>query len=347
MQAAWEQFYDRQWYILGDEVRQFENEYAAWNHTRHCVGVANGLDALVIALRALGVGPGDEVIVPSNTYIASWLAVSQVGAQVVPVEPNPNTWNIDPQQIAAAITPRTRAVMPVHLYGQACEMSAIAAIAAQYGLAVVEDNAQGHGARCDGRLTGSWGHVNATSFYPTKNLGALGDAGGITTDDDALADFCRTYRNYGSKTKYYNEMAGSNSRLDELQAALLRIKLRHLDAWNAERTVLANHYLRLLADVPGLQLPALAPGCTSVWHLFVVLTERRDALQAFLKEKGIQTMIHYPVAPHLQQAYADAGFQQGQFPLAERIARTCLSLPIFPGMTLEQVEQVCEEVKAF
>jgi len=340
-------FYDSNWYILGEPVQAFEADYARWNGVRHCIGVANGLDALHIALRALRVGPGDEVIVPSNTYIASWLAVTMAGATPVPAEPDPRTWNIDPEKAAAAITSRTKAIMPVHLYGQACAMDALVAIARQHDLRVVEDNAQAHGARCGGRLTGSFGQINATSFYPTKNLGALGDAGAISTDDAALAEFARTFRNYGSRVKYYNEMPGVNSRLDAAQAGILQIKLRRLDDWNQERNLLAQIYREGLREVSALALPEVAAGCTHVWHLFVVLAERRDALQAHLLERGIQTMIHYPVPPHLQKAYGGAGFREGQFPLAENMARTCLSLPLYPGMRTEQVEKVCEEIRLF
>lgn len=347
MDAFWQKFYASNWYVLGAEVENFEAAYAAFNQTRFCVGVANGLDALHIALKALNIGPGDEVIVPSNTYIASWLGVSQVGATPVPVEPDPHTWNIDPQRIEAAISSRTRAILPVHLYGQACAMGPIMELATRYNLTVVEDNAQAHGATWQGKLTGSFGHINGVSFYPTKNLGALGDAGAITTDDAALADFAKTYRNYGSRKRYYNEMQGLNSRLDAVQAGILRLKLGHLNTWNAEREALAQAYLQQLSGIAELTLPSLGAGCTSVWHLFVILAERRDALQAYLHGRGIGTLIHYPLPPHLQQAYADLGFVKGQFPLAEMIAEKCLSLPLYPGMPREHLEIVANVIREF
>lgn len=345
--AFWQKFYDSNWYVLGPEVEAFEAAYATFNQTRFCIGVANGLDALHIALKALQIGPGDEVIVPSNTYIASWLGVSQVGATPVPVEPNPHTWNIDPQHIEAAITNRTRAIMPVHLYGQACEMGPIMALAARNELAVVEDNAQAHGASSSGKLTGSFGHINGVSFYPTKNLGALGDAGAVTTNDPALADFAKMYRNYGSRQRYYNETLGLNSRLDAVQAGILRIKLAHLANWNAEREQLAKLYLEQLRGIEQLCLPTLGVDCTSVWHLFVVMAERRDALQQYLLARGIGSLIHYPLPPHLQEAYIDLGLKKGQFPIAEQIAQQCLSLPLYPGMPVEHVNQVVDAIGAF
>lgn len=347
MDAFWQKFYDSNWYVLGAEVENFEAAYAAFNQTRFCVGVANGLDALHIALKALGIGPGDEVLVPSNTYIASWLGVSQVGATPVPVEPDPYTWNIDPQRIEAAINSRTRAILPVHLYGQACAMGPIMELAARYNLGVVEDNAQAHGATFEGKLTGSFGHINGVSFYPTKNLGALGDAGAVTTDTPALADFAKTYRNYGSQQRYYNEMQGLNSRLDAVQAGVLRLKLTCLKSWNAEREVLAQLYLEQLAGISALTLPRIGQGCTSVWHLFVVLVEKRDELQTWLQKRGIGTLIHYPLPPHLQQAYTQLGFVKGQFPLAEMIAEKCLSLPLYPGMPVEHVEKVAAAIREF
>jgi dTDP-4-amino-4,6-dideoxygalactose transaminase len=345
--AFWPQFYDTNWYVLGDYVAQFEKDYAAYNQTQHCIGVANGLDALFIALKALQIGAGDEVIVPSNTYIASWLAVTMTGARPVPVEPDPLTWNLDPTRIAAAITPHTKAIMPVHLYGQACSMGPIMALAAQHGLAVVEDNAQAQGAAFEGRLTGSFGQLNGVSFYPTKNLGALGDAGAITTDDDRLADFARTFRNYGSRQKYYNEMPGVNSRLDAAQAGILSLKLPFLDSWNQARQQLAQRYLQQLRGCTNLQLPQTAAGSTHVWHLFVVLHPERERLMAYLGERQIQTMIHYPVTPHLQGAYSSLGYSTGDFPIAERIANQCLSLPLFPGMTLDQQDRVIEALLDF
>lgn len=340
-------FWDRQWYILGESVTAFETEYARWNGTKHCIGVANGLDALHLALRVLNVGPGDEVIVPSNTYIATWLAVSQVGATIVPVEPDPATCNLDPARIEAAITPATKVILPVHLYGQACDMTQIMAVAEKHRLYVVEDNAQAHGALHAGKMTGSFGHLNATSFYPTKNLGALGDAGALTTGDAALAAQVKLLRNYGSSRKYYNETPGYNSRLDELQAALLSMKLPFLAQWTAQRRHLARLYQSQLIDLEEITLPTTSDPAAHVWHQFVVRTTSRDALAAHLTAQGIGWMIHYPVPPHLQQAYLSLGYRRGDFPLAEKMAGTSLSLPFFPGMAEQQVEQVTTVIRQF
>ena len=345
--AAVARVYDSYYYVLGNEVKQFESAYSAFNQVPHTIGVANGLDALVLALRALGIGPGDEVIVPSNTYIATWLAVTQVGATPVGVEPDPATSNLDPARIAAALTPRTRAIMPVHLYGQACRMTEIMALAEAHGLHVVEDNAQAQGAAFAGRLTGTFGAINATSFYPGKNLGALGDAGAITTADATLAAQARVLGNYGSQQKYYNEVVGYNSRLDELQAAVLRTKLTYLPAWTAQRRQVAAWYDQHLAGIDGLRLPHTAPGATHVYHLYVVHTPQREALQQHLADQGIGTLIHYPVPPHRQQAYAALGLPAGTFPIAEELAATCLSLPMWPGMTEEHVTAVAAAVRSF
>ncbi|MCC3158805.1 DegT/DnrJ/EryC1/StrS family aminotransferase [Hymenobacter sp. 15J16-1T3B] len=339
--------YDSYWYVLGEEVKQFEQEYAAFNQVAHVVGVANGLDALVLALRALGIGPGDEVIVPSNTYIATWLAVTQVGATPVPVEPDPATSNIDPALIPAALTPRTKAIMPVHLYGQACRMTEIMALAKQHNLFVVEDNAQSQGATFDGQQTGTFGDINGTSFYPGKNVGALGDAGAVTTNNEPLAHKVRVLRNYGSQQKYYNEVVGYNSRLDELQAAVLRAKLPYLAQWTQQRQQVAAWYDQHLAGIPELRLPHTAPGATHVYHLYVVQHPRRDALQQHLTAQGIGTLIHYPVPPHRQQAYADLQMPVGSFPIAEELATTCLSLPMWPGMTEEHVATVAAAIRRF
>ncbi|RYU76071.1 DegT/DnrJ/EryC1/StrS family aminotransferase [Hymenobacter persicinus] len=345
--AAMGRIYDSQWYVLGDAVRSFEAAYAGFSDVQHCVGVANGLDALHLSLLALGIGPGDEVIVPSNTYIATWLAVSYVGATPVSVEPNPATANLDPARLEAAITERTRAIMPVHLYGQACEMEAIMAIARQHRLFVIEDNAQSQGATAGGKSTGSFGDVNGTSFYPGKNLGALGDAGAITTNDAMLAQKLRTLRNYGSQQKYYNEVIGYNSRLDELQAAVLQVKLQYLPDWTRQRQQVAAWYDAQLQSVGDLHLPVTAAGSTHVYHLYVVRTAQRDALQRHLTEAGIGTLIHYPVPPHLQQAYAHLGIKQGAFPIAEELANTSLSLPMWPGMKEEDVTAVVEAIRRF
>ena len=334
------------WFVLGKEVEAFESEYAAYCGTGHCVGLGNGLEALELVLRGWNIGAGDEVIVPSNTYIATWLAVTAVGATVVPVEPTPGGPNIDPERIAAAITPRTRAIMPVHLYGEPADMEAIMALADRHGLKVVEDVAQAQGARWRGRRTGALGHAGAHSFFPTKNLGATGDAGAVTTDDAALAERLRVLRNYGSRVKYVNIERGFNSRLDEMQAAFLRVKLPRLDTWNDRRRVLAARYSDRLRDVPGLALPRPPQWAEPVWHLYVVRTDRRAAVVAALEKAGIGSLIHYPIPPHLQQAYADLGQGAGAYPLAERLAQTVLSLPIGPHLPAESVDEIAAVVRA-
>jgi dTDP-4-amino-4,6-dideoxygalactose transaminase len=344
---SFEHFIDKGWYVLGDQVKQFEKDYADFCTTKHTVGVANGLDALIIALKSLNIGPGDEVIVPSNTYIASWLAVSYVGATPIPVEPRIDTYNINPNLIEAAITSKTKAIMPVHLYGQCCEMEAIMNIALKHHLFVVEDNAQSQGATYNGQITGSFGHINGTSFYPGKNLGAYGDAGAITTNDEQLYHRANVIRNYGSQKKYYNEIKGINSRLDELQAGFLSIKLNHLNKWSKQRNHIASLYNQMLHGVGDVVTPELANGATSVYHLYVIRTNKRDELQQYLNTHEVGTLIHYPLPPHLQEAYQELGYQKGDFPLAETIADTCLSLPLFPGLTDEQVEQVCNTIKQF
>jgi dTDP-4-amino-4,6-dideoxygalactose transaminase len=332
------------WYILGEETAAFEREFAAYCGVAHCIGVANGLDALHLILRACDIGEGDEVIVPSNTFIATWLAVSQTGARVVPVEPDERTCNLDPGRIEAAITPRTRAVMPVHLYGQPADMAPICQIARKHGLRVIEDAAQAHGARYRGRRVGSLGDAAGFSFYPGKNLGALGDGGAITTDDDTLAGTLRKLRNYGSGTKYQHEITGLNSRLDELQAAILRIKLPHLDAENTRRRAAASAYLDALAHLP-LQLPDVHEAADSVWHLFVIRTPDRDALQAHLREEGIGTSIHYPLACHRQGAYS--GERWPALPIAERLQSDVLSLPMAPYLSTADIGAVAESIRAF
>ncbi|WP_371767934.1 DegT/DnrJ/EryC1/StrS family aminotransferase [Massilia sp.] len=333
------------WYVLGKEVEAFEQAYAAWCGTRHAIGVANGLDAIFLVLKAWGVGPGDEVIVPSNTYIATWLAASHCGATPVPVEPVAGTYNLDPVRVEAAITARTRAIVPVHLYGQCADMAPLMDIARRHGLKVVEDGAQAHGARYRGRRAGALGHAAAFSFYPGKNLGALGDGGAITTDDDALARQLRALRNYGSQKKYHNESIGFNSRLDELQAAILSAKLPVLDDQNARRRALAAIYDAELAGIPGLVLPVVPEWAEPVWHLYVVRHAQRDALAKGLAEAGIGTLVHYPIAPHLQPAYADLGMTEGRFPIAEAIHREVLSLPMGPTMTAAQAVEVAQAVR--
>lgn len=334
-------------YILGENVKQLEKEFATYCGSSHAIGVGNGLEALHMALRVLGVGSGDEVIVPSNTYIATVLAVTYTGATPVLAEPREDTCNLDPEAFRACITSRTKAVIPVHLYGQPCDMESIMAIAGAHGIPVIEDNAQSQGATWNGRRTGSWGHLNATSFYPGKNIGALGDGGALTTDSPEFDRQARMWRNYGSETKYYNDVPGYNSRLDELQAALLRVKLPELDAWNEERRRLAHVYSSALAGVGDLVLPHVAAEARSVFHLFVLRSARRDALQAYLTESGIGTLIHYPIPPHRQKAYAGQGWKEGQFPIAERMASTCLSLPLFPGLREEEQASVIDRIKAY
>lgn len=343
--AAVQRVLDSGWYIGGAEVEAFEREWAAYTGAAHAVGVANGLDALVLALRALGVGLGDEVIVPSNTYIATWLAVTQVGATPVPVEPVGATYNLDPARIEAALTSRTRVLLPVHLYGQPADLDPILEIARQRGLLVLEDAAQAHGARYRGARVGAHGDAVAWSFYPGKNLGAFGDAGAVTTDRADVAERVRVLGNYGSRRKYHNEVRGVNSRLDPLQAAVLRVKLARLDEWNARRAELAALYLAGLQG-SGLILPEVPAWAEPVWHLFVVRSARRDRLQQRLAEAGIGTLIHYPVPPHLQPAYADFRWPAGAFPLAKRIADEVLSLPMGPHLTPGEARQVVQQLRA-
>jgi len=345
--STFENFFDSSWYILGERVNQFEKAYAAFNQTRHCVGVSNGLDALHLSLRALEIGEGDEVIVPSNTFIATVLAVSYVGATPVFVEPRIETYNINPELIESAITPKTKAIMPVHLYGQACEMDAIMAIAKKHNLYVIEDNAQAQGATWNGKLTGSFGDINGVSFYPGKNLGALGDAGAITTNHNKLKDRIRSLRNYGSQKKYHNEIVGYNNRLDECQAAFLSVFLKHLPDWTKERQQIAAWYDDALSGIDGIVLPQIKEKATSVFHLYVIRTKRRNELQQYLKEKGVGTLIHYPVPPHLQECYENFGYNRGDLPIAELLADTCLSLPIFLGMTKNQIDYVATQLKQF
>ncbi len=332
-------------YILGPEVEAFESEFAAYCEASSCIGLANGLDALHLALRAMDVGPGDEVIVPSNTYIATWLAVSQCGATPVPVEPDVRTYNIDPTLIEAAITPRTKVILPVHLYGQPADMDPILAIARKHGLRVLEDGAQAHGARYKGKRIGGHGDVVTWSFYPGKNLGALGDGGAVTTNDPQLADRIRVLRNYGSRVKYVNEVQGYNSRLDPIQAAVLRVKLRHLDEWNARRSAVARQYSDgLSASV--LRLPLVPVWAQPAWHLFVIGHPQRNTLQTHLADDGIGSLIHYPIPPHKQAAYAGAAFASDAFPIASRMADAVLSLPMGPHLAYEDIQRVIDAVLA-
>jgi dTDP-4-amino-4,6-dideoxygalactose transaminase len=333
------------WYILGKEVAAFEQEFADYSGAKYCIGVGNGLDALHLTLRAMDIGAGDEVIVPANTFIATWLAVSYCGATPVAVEADEQTCNIDVTLIKQAITPRTKAIMPVHLYGQPADMDAINAIAKKHGLKVIEDAAQAHGAGYRGRRAGSLGDAAGFSFYPGKNLGAIGDGGAITTNDAALAEKLRSLRSYGSRVKYHHELQGYNSRLDELQAAFLRAKLSQLDAGNKFRSELAKQYMQSLQGVPGLMLPTVPEWADPVWHLFVVRHAQRDELAQQLDKLGVETLIHYPVPAHLSGAYSDSGYTRGSFPISEKLANTVLSLPMGMHLTLTDVQEIAAKVR--
>lgn len=345
--SSFESFFDSGSYILGDNVKLFEKNYADFNGVKYCVGLSNGLDALHIALRVLGIKENDEVIIPSNTYIATALAVSYVGATPVFVEPDINTFNIDPLKIETAITANTKAIMPVHLYGQACEMDEIVSIAKKHKLFIIEDNAQAQGAEYKSKLTGSWGDINGTSFYPGKNLGALGDAGAITTNDGIFANKAISLRNYGSHKKYHNEVIGYNMRMDECQAGFLNVKLKYLSNWIDERRKIANWYNERLNNIPDIITPGIAEGATHSYHLYVIRTSKRNELQEYLAAGNIGTLIHYPIPPHLQKAYQHLNLRVGSFPIAEELASTSLSLPIWPGMTLENVESICTRINDF
>ena len=347
MMKSFETAFDQNAFVLGENVAQFEKEYAKFNQTKFAIGVSNGLDALFISLKALGIKTGDEVIVPSNTYIASLLAISHCGAKPVLVEPDPIYYNLKPENIEAVITSNTKAIMPVHLYGQACEMDKIMAIAKKHHLYVVEDNAQAHGSTFKGQLTGSFGDLAATSFYPGKNLGALGDGGCIVSNDENLAEKVKILRNYGSPEKYVNTALGYNMRLDNIQAGFLNIKLQHLTKWTAERKKIADWYKKHLANIEGITLPKTHPDADHVYHLFIIKTDKRNQLQNFLKNNGVDTIIHYPIPPHLQKAYEYLGYKKGDFPIAEALAETVLSLPLWPGMTEIQVKYVAQIVSEF
>lgn len=375
LDAAYRRVMGSGWYILGEEVEAFEQEFADYCGVKHCIGVGNGLDALHLILRGYGIGEGDEVIVPANTYIATWLAVSYSGAKPVPVEPDPKTYNIDPTRIVAAITKRTRAIMPVHLYGQPADMDPISEIARLHGLKVIEDAAQAHGAiyysgqKSEARSQKHKGNLNSIntvnsmeryarkvgilcdaagfSFYPGKNLGAFGDAGVVVTDDDDLAERIKMLRNYGSNVKYHNEIKGFNSRLDPLQAAFLRAKLKHLDEWNERRQVVAGRYLEELSDLPNLTMPFVSDWAEPAWHLFVIRHPRRDDLQKKLSEDGIGTLIHYPVPPHLSTAYDKEGWHMGDFSITEELANTVLSIPIGPHISTIELKIVINAIKHF
>ena len=346
LRAAFDRVLKRSWYIGGEEDARFESAFAEYCGTRYCVGTGNGLDALMLALKALNIGPGDEVIVPSNTYIATALAVNYVGAKPVFVEPDIRTYNINPALIEAAITDQTAAIMPVHLYGQPCDMDPIMEIASRYGLYVVEDCAQAHGALYKGRRVGTFGDAAGFSFYPGKNLGALGDGGAVVTNNPELADKVRALGNYGSDYKYHHIYQGHNSRLDEIQAALLLAKLPHLDRMNAERRIIAERYAEGIKN-PGLILPAVAADCVHVWHIYAIRCAERDRLERYLNDKGIGTNKHYPTPMHLQRCYRELGYQKGDFPLAEEISATELSLPMYYGMTEEEIQYVIDALNGF
>lgn len=337
------------WYILGENVNQFETEFAEYCQSKYCVSVASGLDALVLILKAYKIGEGDEVIVPSNTYIASALAISNVGAIPVFVEPDVKTYNIDPAKIEAAITKKTKAVMAVHLYGQTADIRNIKPICERYSLKLIEDAAQAHGAEHYGQKAGSLGDAAGFSFYPGKNLGAYGDGGAITTNDEAVAEYIRVARNYGSEKKYYNSIKGLNSRLDEMQAAVLRVKLKYLDQWNIRRDRTAQYYLECLNPdkKEGLNLPGCAEGNKHAWHLFVIRTSKRNGLIEHLNEHSVGWLIHYPVPPYMQVAYKELNHFGKQYYLTEQLTGEILSLPIGPHLTRQQMEYVGDMLNAF
>jgi dTDP-4-amino-4,6-dideoxygalactose transaminase len=344
LRDAFERVLASGWFILGPELEAFEAEFARYCGVGYCVGVGNGLDALHLLLRAYGIGRGDEVLVPASTFIATWLAVSHSGAVPIPVEPCADTHNIDPDAIPAAVTSRTRAIVPVHLYGQPADMDRINEIARRHGLTVIEDAAQAHGATYKGRRIGSLGDAAATSFYPGKNLGALADGGAVLTNDASIADKVRRMRNYGSRVKYRHEDIGYNTRLDEMQAAFLRVKLAVLDEWNDRRRAFASEYAMQLRST-SLGLPRVLDGTEPVWHLYVVRTHRRDALRAHLADSGVSTVIHYPVPPHRQACYSN--YARLSLPRSEQLAREVLSLPMSPCLSADEVTQVVEAVRTF
>lgn len=346
LRDAFERVYTRSWYIGGQEDLDFEKAFAVFCGTDYCIGTGNGLDALMLALKALGIHEGDEVIVPSNTYIATALAVTYVGATPVFVEPDIRTFDIDPSRIEDAITDKTKVIMPVHLYGQPCDMEPIVALAEKYRLYVVEDCAQAHGATYKGKTIGSFGHAAGFSFYPGKNLGALGDAGAVVTNDKELADRVRALENYGSDYKYHHIYKGNNSRLDEIQAAFLAAKLPHLDRMNEERRRIAQRYMDEIRK-PEIILPYVNPDTVPVWHVFAVRCKHRDELERFLNDHGIGTNKHYPIPMHLQECYRDLGYKKGDFPIAEEISETELSLPMYYGMTDDEVQYVIDKVNEF
>jgi len=346
LRAAFERVYNASWYIEGKEDEAFEKAFAEYCSSKYCVGVGNGLDALMLALKALGIGKGDEVIVPSNTFIATALAVTYVGADIVFVEPDINTYTIDPAKIEEKITEKTKAIMPVHLYGQACDMDPIMEIAKKYGLYIIEDCAQAHGALYKGKVIGSFGDAAGFSFYPGKNLGALGDAGAAVTNNKEIADKIRAYGNYGSDYKYHHIYQGNNTRLDELQAAFLAAKLPHLNRMNEERRRIAKCYSEGINN-PDVILPFTPDYSVPVWHIYAVRTKKRDALAEYLADKGVSTNKHYPIPMHMQECYKELGIRQGELPVAEEISATELSLPMFYGMTDDQIQFVIDSINSF
>ena len=342
LDSAYQRVMNSGWYLLGEELVTFEQEFAQYCGVKYCIGVGNGLEALELTLRAYDIGHGDEVIIPANTYIATWLAISNVGANVVPVEPDIKTYNIDPNLIERAITSKTKAIIPVHLYGQSADMQKIMQLAKKYNLNVIEDAAQAHGAEYNGVKTGALGDAAGFSFYPGKNLGAFGDAGAVTTNDANLAAKIRILRNYGSGRKYINEVQGKNSRLDEIQAAVLRVKLKYLDEWNERRELIAKKYLAQLQSCKNIVLPCVLDGCQPVWHLFVIRSQNRDQLQEKLSKQGVQTLIHYPIPPHKQAAYKN--MNDLSFSVSEKIHNEVLSLPIGPHLQDKEMETIVKYI---
>lgn len=347
MDEAYQRVMNSGWYIGGPELEAFESEFSDYCQTRHCVGVSNGLDALQLILRACEVGEGHEVIVPANTFIATWLAVNQVGARVVPIDACPITYNMNPVLLESALTKRTKAIIPVHLYGQTADMDPINTFAHQHGLSVIEDAAQAHGSKYKNKTAGSLSDVAAFSFYPGKNLGAFGDAGAITTNNSALAERIRMLGNYGSHQKYVHDALGYNARLDPLQAAFLRVKLRHIDQWNAARKVIAKYYLSELAGVGDLTLPHCIDTEDHAWHLFIIKTKQRQRLQKHLSDNMIMTGVHYPTPPYEQKAYSYLNIKGGQFPVSDELHQQVLSLPIGPHISQDQAEYVVSTIKEF
>ena len=333
------------WYILGNEVKEFEKEFASYTGSKHCVGLASGLDALWIAFRVLGIGPGDEVLVQGNTYIASVMGITMNGATPIFVEPD-EYFNIDTKKLEEKITEKTKAILVVHLYGQASKMDDVVELCKKYNLRLVEDCAQSHGACFDGQMTGTFGDIGCFSFYPSKNIGAFGDAGAIVTNDDKIAEDFRVFRNYGSEKRYYNKIVGANSRLDELQAGLLRVRLSHAQEMEEERIAIANRYLSEIKN-ERFELPKVRENCTAVWHQFVIRCKDRERLIQYLAENGVGTIIHYPIPPHLSEAYAYLGYKNGAFPITEECANTVLSIPIYVGMTVEEQTKVIDVLNAF